>query len=79
MDYLRGRVVEVVMCLVVLVPLEACVDPVEEAWFPGAVFVCPQVHFPSDRKLNAELGLIVAHAFLGPSHKGVLCTFAGIT
>lgn len=79
MDYLRGRVVEVVMRLVVLVPLKAGVDPVEEAGFPGTVFVCPQVHFPCDWKLDAELSLVVAHAFLGPAHKGVLCTFTGVT
>lgn len=78
LDDLGWRVVEVVMRLVVLVPLEACVDPVEEAGFSGTVFVRPQVHFPRDGKLYAELGLIVAHALSGTPHEGVLGTLVGI-
>lgn len=79
LDDLGWRVVEVVMGLVVLVPFEACVDSVEEAWFPGAVFVSPQVHFTRDWELHAELSLIIAHALSGATYEGVLGTLTGIT
>lgn len=46
LDDLWRRVVKVVMRLVVFVPLEARVDPVEEAGLSGTVFVSPQVHLP---------------------------------
>lgn len=76
-DLGRG-VVEVVMRLVVFVPLEARVDPVEEARFSGTVLVRPQVHFPCDGNLHAELGLVVAHALFGAANKGILGAIAGV-
>lgn len=79
LDDLGWRVVEVVMRLVVFVPFEACVDSVEEARFPGAVFVGPQVHFTRDWELHAELSLIIAHALSGATYEGVLGTLIGIT
>lgn len=79
LDDLGWGVVEVVMRLVVFVPLEARVDPVEEAGLPGAVLVRPQVHFSCDWKLHAELSLVVAHAFPRSSHKSVLWAFVGVT
>lgn len=79
LDDLWWRVVEVVMRLVVFVPFEACVDSVEEAWFPGAVFVSPQVHFTRDWELHAELSLIIAHALSGATYEGVLGTLIGVT
>lgn len=79
LDDLGRGVVEVVMGLVVFVPLESRVDPVEEARFPGTVFVRPQVHFPCDGNLHAELGLVVAHALSGSAHEDVFRTFTGIT
>jgi len=39
---LRRRVVEVVVCLVILVPLEAGVDAVEKARFTRTIFISPQ-------------------------------------
>lgn len=79
LDDLGRGVVKVVMRLVVFVPLEARVDPIEEAGFPGAVLVCPQVHFSCDWNLHAELSLVGAHALSGSSDKSVLCTFIGVT
>lgn len=79
LDDLGRGVVEVVMRLVVLVPFEACVDPVEEARFPWTVFVCPQVHFPRDGNLYAELGLVVAHALSGAADEGILRALSGVT
>jgi len=76
LDNFGWGVVEVVMGLIVFVPLEARVDPVEEARFPGAVFVRPEVHLPGDGELHAELGLIGAHALLRPAHEGLLGTLA---
>lgn len=67
------------MRLVVFVPLKACVDPVEEAGFPRAVFVRPQVHLPRDWKLNTELGFIIAHALFSTTYEGILCTLISIT
>lgn len=72
LDDLGRRVVEVVMCLVVFVPLEARVHPVEEARLPGTILVGPQVHFTRDWELHAELSLIVAHPFLGTAHECIL-------
>lgn len=67
------------MRLVVFVPLKACVDPVEEAGFPRAVFVCPQVHLPCDWKLDTELGFIIAHALFSTTYEGVLRALTSIT
>lgn len=79
LDDLGRWVVEVVMCLVVFVPLEARVHPVEEARLPGTVLIGPQIHFTRDWELHAELSLVVAHPFLGPAHKGILGTLTGVT
>lgn len=79
LDDLGRRVVEVVMGLVVFVPLEARVDPVEEAGLPGPVLVRPQVHLPGDRQLHAELRLVVAHALFGAADEGVLSALAGVS
>lgn len=79
LDDLGRWVVEVVMCLVVFVPLEARVHPVEEARLPGTVLVGPQVHFTRDWELHAELSLVVAHPFLGTPHEGIFGTFTGVT
>lgn len=78
LDDLGRRVVEVIMGLVVLVPLETRVHPVEEARFPGTVLVGPQIHFTRDWELHTELSLVVAHSLFGPAHKGVLGTLTGI-
>lgn len=75
---LGRRVVEVVVGLVVLVPLEARVDPVEEARLAGPVLVGPQVHLPRQGHLHAELGLVSAHALPRPAHKRILRALAGI-
>lgn len=78
--YDLGRwVVKVVMCLVVFVPLEARVHPVEEARLPGTVLVGPQIHFTRDWELHAELSLVIAHPFLGTAHKGIFGTLTSIT
>lgn len=78
LDDLGRWVVEVVMRLVVFVPLEACVHPVEEARLPGTVLVGPQVHFTRDWELHAELSLVVAHPLPGATHEGILGTLAGV-
>lgn len=78
LDDLGRRVVEVVMGLIVFVPLEARVDPVEEARFPGTVFIGPQVHLPREGELHAELGLVSAHALFGAAHERILRALAGI-
>lgn len=79
LDDLGRRVVEVVVRLVVLVPLKTSVHTIEEAWFPGAIFVCPQVHLPRNWNLHTELGLVVAHALLGSTDEGVFSTLISIT
>jgi len=75
---LGRRVVEVVMGLVVLVPLEARVHAVEEARLAGAVLVGPQVHLARERQLHAELCLVVAHALLGAPDERVLGALAHV-
>lgn len=79
LDDFRRRVVEVVVSLVVLVPLEARVHAVEEARFAWSVLVGPQVHLPGQGQLHAELRLVATHALLGAAHEGVLGTLAGVT
>lgn len=78
LDNLGRWVVEVVMRLVVFVPLKASVDPVEKAWFPGTIFVSPQVHFTRDWELHAKLGLIVAHTLSGTTYKSIFSTLIGV-
>lgn len=76
---LGWRIVKIVVCLIVLVPLKACVDTVEEAGLSGAVFVSPQVSLACQRHLHTELGLICPHPLLSTSEKYILSTFTGIT
>ncbi|KFU93980.1 Putative uncharacterized protein encoded by C19orf29-AS1, partial [Chaetura pelagica] len=76
---LGGWVVEVVVGLVVLVPLEARVDAVEEARLAGPVLVSPQVGLARQGHLHAELRLVRAHALLGLTEEDVIGAFSGIT
>ncbi|KFP78838.1 Putative uncharacterized protein encoded by CACTIN-AS1, partial [Acanthisitta chloris] len=83
---LRGRVVEVVVGLVVLVPLEARVHAVEETRLARAVLVGPQVGLARQGHLHAELSLVRAHALLGLAEEDVIrqcplqpCTPTGLT
>lgn len=78
LDDFGWRVIEVVVGLVILVPLEACMYTVKEARLAWPVFICPHVHFSSQGHLHAELGLVTPHALFRSSHKRVLCTLAGI-
>ncbi|KFW81253.1 Putative uncharacterized protein encoded by CACTIN-AS1, partial [Manacus vitellinus] len=76
---LGGRVVEVVVGLVVLVPLEARVDAVEEAGLARPVLVGPEIGLARERHLHAELGLVRAHALLGLAEEDVVGALRGIT
>ncbi|KAL2295051.1 hypothetical protein Nmel_018197 [Mimus melanotis] len=69
---LGGGVVEVIVGLVVLVPLEACVHTVEEAGLAWPVLVSPQIGLACERHLHAELRLVCAHALLGLSEEDLL-------
>uniref|UniRef100_A0A9L0RK64 Uncharacterized protein n=1 Tax=Equus caballus TaxID=9796 RepID=A0A9L0RK64_HORSE len=75
---LGRRVVEVVVRLVVLVPLEARVHAVEEARLARPVLVRPQVRLARQRHLHAELRLVLAHALLGPPEEDVLGALARV-
>uniref|UniRef100_A0ABI8ASY4 Uncharacterized protein n=1 Tax=Felis catus TaxID=9685 RepID=A0ABI8ASY4_FELCA len=75
---LGRRVVEVVVRLVVLVPLEARVHAVEEAGLARPVLVGPQVGLAGQRHLHAELRLVLAHALLGPPEEDVLRALARV-
>lgn len=79
LDDFGRRVVKVVVRLVVLVPLEACVDTVKEARLAWPVLISPHVHFASQRHLYTELGLITPHALFCTSDKCILCALAGVT
>ncbi|KFR13739.1 Putative uncharacterized protein encoded by CACTIN-AS1, partial [Opisthocomus hoazin] len=76
---LGGRVVEVVVGLVVLVPLEARVHPVEEAGLAGPVLVRPEIGLAREGHLHAELRLVRAHALLGLPEEDVVGALGGIT
>ncbi|KFO53564.1 Putative uncharacterized protein encoded by CACTIN-AS1, partial [Corvus brachyrhynchos] len=69
---LGGGVVEVIVGLVVLVPLEARVHTVEEAGLAWPVLVSPQIGLARERHLHAELRLIRAHALLGLTEEDVV-------
>lgn len=79
LDDFGRRVVKVVVRLVVLVPLEACVDTVKEARLAWPVLISPHVHFASQRHLYAELGLVTPHAFFCTSDKRIFGALAGVT
>ena len=66
LDNFWRRVVDVIMRLVIFVPLEACVDPIEEAWFSRSVFVSPEEGLVVHIHLDAKLGFIVVHSFARP-------------
>ncbi|KFP75399.1 Putative uncharacterized protein encoded by CACTIN-AS1, partial [Apaloderma vittatum] len=76
---LGGRVVEVVVGLVVLVPLEARVHAVEEAGLAGPVLVSPEIGLAREGHLHAELRLVCAHALLGLTEEDVIGTLGGVT
>uniref|UniRef100_A0A672UIP1 Uncharacterized protein n=1 Tax=Strigops habroptila TaxID=2489341 RepID=A0A672UIP1_STRHB len=69
---LGRRVVKVVVGLVVLVPLEARVHPVEEAGLTGPVLVSPEVSFACKGHLHAELCLVCTHSLLSLTEEDVI-------
>ncbi|KAG2464255.1 CAAS1 protein, partial [Polypterus senegalus] len=75
---LGGRVVKIIMGLIVFVPFKPRVDTIKKARLAWPVFVCPQVDLPREGHLHAELGLVSSHSFLGPAHKGIFSTLAGV-
>lgn len=60
---LRWRIVHVVVRLIVLVPLEARVHPVEITGFSRSVFVRPEVDLAVESRFDGELGLVLTHSF----------------
>ncbi|KFW12031.1 Putative uncharacterized protein encoded by CACTIN-AS1, partial [Fulmarus glacialis] len=76
---LGGGVVEVVVGLVVLVPLEARVHAVEEAGLAGPVLISPEIGLAREGHFHAELCLIRTHALLGLAEEDVIGALGGIT
>lgn len=67
---LGWRVVHVVMCLIVFVPLESRVNPVEIPRFPRSILVRPQINLRLQRRLHTELRLVLVHVLLSlPPHR----------
>jgi len=60
------------MRLIVFVPLEASVHAIEVTRFTRSVFVGPQIDLRLQRRLDAELCLIRAHALTRLSMHGLL-------
>ncbi|KFM06021.1 Putative uncharacterized protein encoded by CACTIN-AS1, partial [Aptenodytes forsteri] len=69
---LGGGVVKVVVGLVVLVPLEARVHPVEEAGLAGPVLVSPEIGLAREGHFHTELRLVRTHALLGLTEEDVI-------
>lgn len=59
---LGRRIVHVVVCLIVLVPLEASVHAIEVTRLTWSILVGPEIDLRLQRRLDAKLRLVRAHA-----------------
>lgn len=75
---LGRRVVNVVVCLVVLVPLEAGVDAIEVSWLPWPMLVRPLVALLQEGRLNGEARLLIGHTLLGLEFESLLLSVEDI-